>query len=74
VCWLVPFLCLFPWEAGLLLTAAVGLSYLYYWQDRDFWWLRPLEYLPVVVWCIWEPLRFHRESVSRKRGGKLTAK
>ncbi len=59
VCWLIPFLCLFNWKSGLLLTATVGLSYLYYWQDKDFWWLRPLEYLPVVALLAWEISHSH---------------
>ena len=66
VCWLIPFLCLFNWKSGLLLTAMVGLSYLYYWQDKDFWWLRPLEYLPVVALLTWEISRSHLKMKSRR--------
>jgi hypothetical protein len=62
LCWLVPFLCFFRWEAGILMTGAVGLSYLYYWQGRDHWWLRPLEYLPVLGWAAWERFRARRRT------------
>ena len=65
LCWLVPLLCVFRWEAGILMTGTVSLSYLFYWQDRDFWWLRPLEYLPVVVWGVWEFWRKSRPSNSQ---------
>ena len=69
-CWLIPFLCLFNWKSGLLLTATIGLSYLYYWQDKDFWWLRPLEYLPVVALIAWEISRSH---FKRKSGRQETS-
>jgi hypothetical protein len=52
LCWLVPFLCLFPWRPWLLLTATVSLSYLYYLRDQDIFWLRPLEYVPVYGWLL----------------------
>lgn len=44
--WIVPFLCIHRWNSWLLLTGTCGLSYLYDWQGRDLWWIRPLEYGP----------------------------
>lgn len=60
LCWLVPFIALFSWRPGLLWTGTVALSYLYYWQDRDFWWLRPAEYLPVLLFLCWDVIRSRR--------------
>ncbi len=61
-CWLLPFLC---WErrpSWFLLSATVGASYLFYWQGRDLWWLRPAEYIPFFALFFWEVWRSFRRS------------
>jgi alpha-1,6-mannosyltransferase len=59
LCWVVPFLCLFPNRALILLTGLVGLYYLDFYfdyQEIQLWsqWIPWLEYLPFYVLLIWD--------------------
>jgi len=59
LCWVVPFLCLFPNRAWILLTGLVGLYYLDFYfdyQEIQSWsqWIPWLEYLPFYVLLIWD--------------------
>ncbi|MCZ6512806.1 MAG: hypothetical protein O6857_02655 [Nitrospinae bacterium] len=59
LCWLVPFLCIFPWRAGILLTGLVGLYYLdFYFDYQDLQhysaWISWFEYLPFYLALGWE--------------------
>ena len=54
LCWVVPFLCLFPWRSGILLTALVGLYYLDFYfdyQDINHYtaWIPWFEYVPFYI-------------------------
>lgn len=50
VVWLVPFLCLFPWSGWLAFTGTVMMSYAFHIQGQDQWWIRPIEYAPLILW------------------------
>ncbi|PIQ95434.1 MAG: hypothetical protein COV67_14925 [Nitrospinae bacterium CG11_big_fil_rev_8_21_14_0_20_56_8] len=59
LCWIVPFLCLFPWRAWILLTGLVGLYYLkfyFMYQRMDEWsrWIPWFEYLPFYLYLAFE--------------------
>ena len=59
LCWVVPFLCLFPNRVWILLTGLVGLYYLDFYfdyQEIQSWsqWIPWLEYLPLYVLLIWD--------------------
>jgi len=54
ITWIVPFLCIFPRISWLLLTGTSVITYCYFWQDRDFWWIRAIEYLPFYIFLIIE--------------------
>ena len=59
LCWVVPFLCLFPNRVLILLTGLVGLYYLDFYfdyQEIQSWsqWIPWLEYLPFYVLLIWD--------------------
>ena len=59
LCWVVPFLCLFPNRVWILLTGLVGLYYLDFYfdyQEIQSWsqWIPWLEYLPFYVLLIWD--------------------
>ena len=59
LCWVVPFLCIFPWRAGILLTGLVGLYYLdFYFDYQDINqyapWIPWFEYIPFYLFLIWE--------------------
>jgi hypothetical protein len=62
LCWLVPFLCIFPWRAGILLTGLVGLYYLdFYFDYQDLphysAWIPWFEYIPFYLALGWEMKR-----------------
>ncbi len=51
LCWVVPFLCIFPWRAGILLTGLVGLYYLdFYFDYQDL-----NQYTPWIPWFEYVP-------------------
>ena len=62
LCWIVPFLCFFPWRSGILLTGLVGLYYLdFYFDYQDLnqysSWIPWFEYVPFYLalgWEIWK--------------------
>jgi hypothetical protein len=59
LCWVVPFLCIFPWRAGILLTGLVGLYYLdFYFDYQDINqyapWIPWFEYIPFYLFLGWE--------------------
>ena len=59
LCWLVPFLCIFPWRAGILLTGLVGLYYLdFYFDYQDInqysAWIPWIEFTPFYLALGWE--------------------
>ncbi len=59
LCWVVPFLCIFPWRTGILLTGLVGLYYLdFYFDYQDINHLAPwipwFEYVPFYLFLGWE--------------------
>ncbi|NIU96898.1 MAG: DUF2029 domain-containing protein [Nitrospinaceae bacterium] len=59
LCWIVPFLCIFPWRSGILLTGLVGLYYLdFYWDYQDLNayapWTPWIEYTPFYMALAWE--------------------
>ena len=59
LCWVVPFLCIFPWRAGILLTGLVGLYYLDFYfdyQDLNHYapWIPWFEYIPFYLFLGWE--------------------
>jgi alpha-1,6-mannosyltransferase len=59
LCWVVPFLCLFPNRSWILLTGLVGLYYLDFYfdyQEIQSWsqWIPWVEYLPFYLLLIWD--------------------
>ena len=59
LCWVVPFLCIFPWRAGILLTGLVSLYYLdFYFDYQDINqytpWIPWFEYIPFYLFLAWE--------------------
>jgi len=59
LCWVVPFLCIFPCRAGILLTGLVGLYYLdFYFDYQDINqytpWIPWFEYIPFYLFLGWE--------------------
>ena len=59
LCWVVPFLCLFPNRSWILLTGLVGLYYLDFYfdyQETQSWsqWIPWVEYLPFYLLLIWD--------------------
>ena len=59
LCWVVPFLCIFPWRAGILLTGLVSLYYLdFYFDYQDINqyapWIPWFEYIPFYLFLGWE--------------------
>ena len=59
LCWVVPFLCLFPLRSWILLTGLVGLYYLDFYfdyQEIQSWtkWTPWFEYLPFYLLLIWD--------------------
>lgn len=59
LCWVVPFLCIFPWRAGILLTGLVGFYYLdFYFDYQDITqytpWIPWFEYIPFYLALGWE--------------------
>jgi hypothetical protein len=59
LCWVMPFLCIFPWRAGILLTGLVGLYYLDFYfdyQDINHYapWIPWFEYIPFYLFLGWE--------------------
>jgi alpha-1,6-mannosyltransferase len=59
LCWVVPFLCLFPSRSWILLTGLVGLYYLDFYfdyQEIQSWsqWVSWVEYLPFYLLLIWD--------------------
>ncbi len=63
LCWVVPFLCVFRWRAGILLTGLVGLYYLDFYfdyQDLNHYapWIPWFEYIPFYLFLVWEIAKF----------------
>ncbi len=59
LCWVLPFLCIFPWRSWILLTGLVGLYYLeFYFDYQDMRqyisWIPWFEYLPFYLLLGWE--------------------
>jgi len=70
LCWVVPFLCLFPSRSWILLTGLVGLYYIDFYfdyQEIQSWakWTPWFEYLPFYVLLIWDLC--NKNNVLRKR-------
>ena len=62
LCWVLPFLCIFPWRSWILLTGLVGLYYLeFYFDYQDLRqyipWIPWFEYLPFYLLLAWELLK-----------------
>jgi len=62
LCWVVPFLCVFPNRAWILLTGLVGLYYLDFYFDYQGLmnyspWLPWYEYLPFYLLLLWDYFR-----------------
>ncbi len=55
--WLIPFLCIWPWRAGWIWMLTIVLSYGYYIDASDRWWIRLCEYLPVYGVLVWQGAR-----------------
>lgn len=49
ITWIVPFLCFYPSRSWLILCGTAVIAYCYFWQGRDFWWIRTIEYLPFYI-------------------------
>jgi alpha-1,6-mannosyltransferase len=65
--WIVPLLCVFPLRSWLLLSALLGLYYLYFYflyhqQVETFRWVIWLEYVPFYVVATWEWARTRRKN------------
>ena len=59
LCWVVPFLCLFPRRSWILLTGLVGLYYIDFYfdyQEMQSWakWIPWFEYLPFYLLLAWD--------------------
>tara|TARA_B100000686_G_scaffold343047_1_gene423182 strand:- start:3897 stop:5393 length:1497 start_codon:yes stop_codon:yes gene_type:complete len=59
LCWVIPFLCLFPSRSWILLTGLVGLYYIDFYfdyQEIQSWtkWTPWFEYLPFYLLLIWD--------------------
>jgi len=59
LCWVLPFLCIFPWRSWILLTGLVGLYYLeFYFDYQDMRqyisWIPWFEYTPFYLLLGWE--------------------
>ena len=59
LCWIVPFLCIFPSRSWILLTGLVGLYYIDFYfdyQEIQSWtkWTPWFEYLPFYLLLIWD--------------------
>ena len=59
LCWVVPFLCLFPNRSWILLTGLVGLYYIDFYfdyQEIQSWslWIPWVEYLPFYLLLLWD--------------------
>jgi len=72
LCWVVPFLCIFPWRAGILLTGLVGLYYLDFYfdyQDLNHYapWIPWFEYVPFYLFLGWEIAKV-KTPQTRERG------
>ena len=51
LCWVLPFLCIFPWRSWILLTGLVGLYYLeFYFDYQDM-----RQYIPWIPWFEYLP-------------------
>ena len=71
VCWIVPFLCMYPSRAWIAFTGLVSLSY-WVWVDAQAggaWTLRPallaLEYVPFYALLVWEAWEARQAAVKR---------
>lgn len=67
LCWLVPFLCIFPWRSGILLTGSVGFYYLDFYFDYQeiphyIAWTPWLEYTPFYLLLGWELFKVRRRT------------
>ncbi len=58
--WIIPFICIFPNMGWLVLSGSSVMAYCYYWQNRDFWWIRTVEYAPFYILLIGSMLPFER--------------
>lgn len=64
-CWVMPFLCIFPYRSGILLSGLIVLSYLNFRSDI-FILEKSLFYIPVLSWMIYMPF-FVLAYVEQKR-------
>ncbi len=72
VTWLVPFLCFERRPAWLVLTGTVAISYVYFWQMRDLWWIRWVEFAPVYALLLWQLWQDRRRIILDKEGLRRT--
>jgi len=73
LCWVVPFLCLFPLRSWILLTGFVGLYYIDFYfdyQEIQSWtkWTPWVEYLPFYFLLVWD--FFNKNKMLEKQGEK----
>ncbi len=69
LCWVVPFLCLFPSRSWILLTGLVGLYYIDFYfdyQEIQVWshWTPWVEYLPFYLLLIWD---FRQKKIAEEK-------
>ena len=72
--WVVPFLCLFPSRAWILLTGLVGLYYIDFYfdyQEIQSWtqWTPWFEYLPFYLLLLWDLCNKNNVLEKRKKNG-----
>ncbi len=60
IIWIIPFICFFPNMGWLVLSGSSVMAYCYYWQNRDFWWIRTVEYAPFYIFLIGSMLPLER--------------
>jgi hypothetical protein len=60
IIWIIPFICFFPNMGWLVLSGSSVMAYCYYWQNKDFWWIRTVEYAPFYIFLIGSMLPFER--------------
>ncbi len=66
LCWVVPFLCVFPWRSWILLTGLMGLYYLdFYFDYQDIpqysRWIPWVEYTPFYIYLAYEIFKHRAE-------------
>ena len=76
LCWVVPFLCLFPNRSWILLTVLVGLYYLDFYfdyQEIQSWsqWIPWIEYLPFYLLLAWD-FRYKNKTLETKKNNEMS--